>query len=139
MPSRAHQTLLLWCARKMVADGFVVTGFDGHVDQGEAFGALPRPSAICGIRADAYGVHQRECLVGLAEAKTASDIDNAHTRAQLRVLGFARMRGSAVSCPLYIAIPRSRAYALDRVLIDVDLIGKSHVRRIHVPDILLEA
>lgn len=139
MPSHAHQTLLLWCARKMVADGFAVTRLDGYIDQFAAFGGLQRPSSVYGVRADACGVHRREGLVGFAEAKTASDVDNAHTRAQLRVLGFARMRDSAVLCPLYLAIPRSSAYALDRVLIDVDLIGKSHIRRIHVPDILLGA
>jgi hypothetical protein len=139
MPSHAHQTLLLWCARKMTVDGFDVTGFDGRADRAEAFGELPHPFAVYGVRADACGVHRIDGQFGFAEAKTASDIDNAHTRAQLRVLGFARMRGSAASCTLYLAIPRSSAYALDRVLIDVGLIGKPHVRRIHVPDILLVA
>jgi hypothetical protein len=76
-------------------------------------------------------------VIGFAEAKTALDVDNAHTRAQLRVLGFARMRGGRAYCPLYLAIPRSRTYDLDRVLIDVGLVGTKHVRRIHVPDILL--
>lgn len=139
MPSHAHQTLLLWCARKMTADGFDMTGFDGATDQNEAFGHLPRPFTVCGVRPDACGVHRADGLLGFAEAKTASDVDNAHTRAQLRVLGFARMRSSVAACPLYLAIPRSSVYALDRVLIDVGLIGKVHVRRIHVPDILLVA
>lgn len=137
MPSHAHQSLLLWCARKMTADGFRLTGFDGRIDQAGDWSDLPPPFEIRGVRPDACGVHAMQGLVGFAEAKTATDIDNAHTRAQLRVLGHARMREGSVMCPLYLAVPRSCAYALDRVLIDVGLIGHKHVRRIHVPDTLL--
>lgn len=137
MPSHAHQSLLLWCARKMTADGFRLTGFDGRIDQAGDWSELPAPFEIRGVRPDACGVHVLQGLVGFAEAKTATDIDNAHTRAQLRVLGHARMREGSVICPLYLAVPRSCAYALDRVLIDLGLIGRKHVRRIHVPDALL--
>lgn len=137
MPSHAHQSLLLWCARKMAADGFRLTGFDGRIDQGGDWCCLPAPLEIRGVRPDASGIHDGDGLIGFGEAKTAGDIDNSHTRAQLRVLGYARMRDGSVACPLYVAIPRSCAYALDRVLIDVGLIGRKHVRRIHVPDALL--
>jgi hypothetical protein len=47
------------------------------------------------------------------------------------------MRLDATPCPLYLAVPRSSAYDLDRVLIDTGLIGSKHIVRIHVPDILL--
>lgn len=137
MPSPAHQALLLWCARKMAADGFRMTGFDGQAKQAGHLAELPRPFEVRGVRADACGIHDADGVIGFAEAKTALDVVNAHTRAQLRVLGFARMRGGQAYCPLYLAIPRSRAYDLDRVLVDVGLIGKKHVRRIHVPDIFL--
>jgi hypothetical protein len=137
MPSHAHQTLLLWGVRRMLCDGFQVTGFEGHIDQAGDLNELPPPFVLNGIRADACGVHADEGIFAFAEAKTASDIDNAHTRRQLRVLGRTRMRNVALPCPLYLAIPRSCAYALDRVLIDVGLIGARHVRRIHVPDVLL--
>lgn len=135
MPSQAHQSLLLWGVRRMAADGFLIAGFDGHADQGGGLNELPAPVSVHGVRADAIGVHQANGMIAFAEAKTASDIDNAHTRKQLRVLGFARAQGSP--CHLYIAVPRSGAYALDRVLIDTGLIGSKHVRRLHVPDILL--
>lgn len=121
----------------MVADGFRLTGFDGQAQQAGDLDSLSRPFEICGVRADACGVHDIEGVIGFAEAKTERDVDNAHTRAQLRVLGYARMRGEQAYCPLYLAIPRSRAYDLDRVLIDVGLMGKKHVHRIHVPDVLL--
>ena len=121
----------------MVADGFLLTGFEGHVEQGGAWSALPVPFQLHGIRPDACGVHAEDGVIAFAEAKTQGDIDNAHTRAQLRVLGYARMRDGKARCPLYIAVPRSAAYALDRVLIDVGLIASRHVRRLHIPNVLL--
>jgi hypothetical protein len=39
---------------------------------------------------------------------------------------------------LYVVIPRSAAYALDRVLIDLGLMRAAHIRRLHVPSTLLE-
>ncbi|CAE6878985.1 hypothetical protein R75471_01672 [Paraburkholderia domus] len=121
----------------MMADGFRVTGFDGHIDQAGELNRLPPPFEVRGVRPDACGVHLSGDLIGFAEAKTKNDIDNAHTRAQLRVLGYARMQDGKNSCPLYIAIPRSCAYALDRVLIDVGLIRAKHVYRLHVPEVFL--
>ncbi len=120
----------------MLADGFEIVGFDGPTKYSVEFDALAAPSPLHGVRADACGIHNESRLVGFAEAKTAADIDNRHTRAQLRVLGYTRMR-SGDRCPLYLAIPRGAAYSLDRVLIDVGLIGARHVRRLHVPEALL--
>jgi len=137
MASHAHQALLLWGARRMVADGFVLTGLDGRVEQAGAWGPLPAPFQIHGVRPDACGVRSPDGLIAFAEAKTHDDVDNAHTRAQLRVLGHARMRDGKTRCPLYIAVPRSAAYALDRVLVDVGLIASGHVRRLHVPSVLV--
>jgi hypothetical protein len=123
----------------MVADGFHPIGFEGHIDQAGDLNRLPPPLELRGIRPDACGVRGGGELLGFAEAKTEHDIDNAHTKAQLRVLGHIRMRGDKSRCPLYIAVPRSCAYKLDRVLIDVGLIAARHILRIHVPDVLLGA
>lgn len=136
MPSDAHQLLLLWGVRRMLADGFSIAGFDGGTNEALEFSHLPAPFELKGVRADAWGIDDSTGLIGFAEAKTARDINNKHTRKQLRILGRASMRGSL--CPLYLAVPRACAYDLDRVLIDTGLIGARHVRRIHVPDVLLE-
>ena len=136
MPSPAHQHLLLWGVRRMLSDGFLITGIDGRVGTASGLSCLPCPIPVRGVRPDACGVHGDEGLLAFAEAKTAHDVDNVHTRAQLRILGHARMRESKAPCPLYIAVPRASAYALDRVLRDVGLLGARHVRRIHVPDVL---
>jgi hypothetical protein len=121
----------------MAADGFVLTGLDGQVEQAGPWGALPAPFQFRGVRPDACGVRSGDGVIGFAEAKTHGDVDNAHTREQLSVLGFARMRDGRTRCPLYIAVPRSAAYALDRVLIDVGLIASRHVKRLHIPSVLL--
>lgn len=121
----------------MIADGFQVTGFEGQIDQAGELNQLPPPFELQGVRADACGVHSVDGHIGFAEAKTEYDVDNAHTRDQLRVLANVRMRDGKTPCPIYIAVPRSCAYALDRVLIDLGLITEKHVRRIHVPEVLL--
>lgn len=121
----------------MIADGFRLTGFEGRIDQAGELSQLPPPFELRGVRPDVCGVHAGSGHIGFAEAKTEHDVDNAHTRTQLRVLGYVRMRDGKTACPLYIAVPRSCAYALDRVLIDLGLIAAKHVRRIHVPEVLL--
>jgi hypothetical protein len=136
MPSDAHQLLLLWGVRRMLADGFSIAGFDGATGEAIELSGLPAPFELEGVRADAWGIENETGLIGFAEAKTARDINNNHTRKQLRILGRARVRGSL--CPLYLAVPRACAYDLDRVLIDTGLIGARHIRRIHVPQVLLE-
>lgn len=121
----------------MATDGFRPGGFDGSQPNRPA-SLLPATFELYGCRPDAWGSSPDGAVLAFAEAKTAGDIDNAHTRRQLLVFGGCRMRGSARPCPLYLAIPRSAAYELDRVLIDIELIRASHVVRLHVPDILLE-
>jgi hypothetical protein len=140
MASVAHQWLLLWASRRMEADGFAVAGFDGQAPQGGAWNAMPAPFSLAGLRPDAWGVREDDALLAFAEAKTADDIDNPHTCKQLSAFARARISSGDESrrCPLYVAIPRSAAHLLDRVLARIGLAGASNVIRIHVPDILLQ-
>lgn len=121
----------------MVQDGFLLGGFEAPAAQGGVWNALPPPFALKGVRPDAWGLRTDDALLGFAEAKTGGDIDNSHTRTQLRVFGFTRMRTTARYCPLYLAVPQSRASSLDRVLIDLQLSRADHLVRLHVPDALL--
>jgi hypothetical protein len=137
VPSAAHQTLLLWAARKMARDGFRVSGYDGRSEQGGVWNALPAPPTLGGVRPDAWGYDPTETRLAFAEAKTGPDIDTEHTRAQLRAFVRLRSAASAKVCRLYLATPRSATYAVDRVLADVGLAGARDVVRLHVPDVLL--
>lgn len=138
VPSSMHQWLVIWIARRMIRDGFEVSGFDGRAPRGVEFSQMPRPMVIEGVRADAWGQRIPDQLLAVGEAKTVTDVDTKHTREQLKVLGRIRMKGFKVYCPLYVAVPRSAAYKLDRVLIDTGLISEKHIVRLHIPDVLLE-
>lgn len=138
MAGSAHQWLLLWVARKMSADGFLLGGFEAPVPQGGFWNALPLPFQFAGFRPDGWGVHLDTSFFAFAEAKSWSDVDTQHTRSQLKSFGFVSMREGGQRCPLYIAVPRSAGARLDRVLKDVHLLGAAHVKRIEVPDVLLQ-
>ena len=132
MPSAIHQWLLVWIARRMTRDGFVVSGFDGLAPRGLEWTALPTPFEFRGVRADAWGQRTAGRLIAFGEAKTVDDVDTHHTRQQLAILGKTRMKGVGTPCPLYVGVPLSAVYDLDRVLIDVGLLGAKHVIRVHV-------
>lgn len=137
MPSPQHQALVLWGVRRMLSDGFCVTGVDGWVDRLGLPAGFSRPPMIQGVRPDASGWHASDEVEAFVEAKTEGDVDNVHTRKQLRELSSLRS-SSGKPCSLYLVIPRGAAYALDRVLIDLGLLRATNVRRIHVPSILLK-
>jgi hypothetical protein len=137
MYSSSHQALVLWILRKMVADGFVPSGCDGSVPQGGLWKSLPRPLVFAGVRPDAFGVATSTGEYAIGEAKTAMDIDTLHTRKQLTVFGRIRAEHGKSPCRLYLAVPRSSAPTLDRVLSDVGLATAKHVVRLHIPDCFL--
>jgi hypothetical protein len=121
----------------MTADGFVVAGCDGRIPQGGLWNTLPVPPQLVGVRPDAWGVAPGTGDIAFGEAKTWTDIDTVHTRKQLRVLGRLIGRDDRRRCRLYLAIPRSAAGDLDRVLGDVGLLGARHLVRLHIPDCFL--
>ena len=123
----------------MLRDGFTMIGLDGKVERSGLPGDFPLPPTIRGVRPDACGLNADEDVIGFVEAKTEDDISNAHTRKQMQMLATLRMPRSGRKCPLYLVIPRAAAYALDRIMIDVGLLRAPHVRRVHVPAVLLEA
>lgn len=134
MASDTHQSLLLWIARKMAADGYVLAGCDGFVPGGGLWNKLQNPPQVCGVKPDAFGFRPTTGEFVFGEAKTPEDIDTPHTRKQLRVFGHLKPRNGGPVCLLYIAVPRSAAHVLDRVLQDLGLLGARHIVRLHVPD-----
>src|ERR1051325_222782 len=129
MPSDVHQSLLLWVARKMSTDGFDLRGCDGSMSQGGMWNTLPAPLEFGGVRPDVYGIAPKTGKCALGEAKTEWDIETAHTRKQLKAFGHLKNPDGATMCRLYLAVPRSAAPALDRVLADTGLLGAPHVVR----------
>lgn len=121
----------------MIRDGFSMMALDGKVERGGFPDDFPQSPVVHGVRPDACGINAKEELVGFVEAKTENDVNNLHTRMQLKTLGSLHMPTTGQPCPVYIVIPRAAAYALDRVLIDTGLIRARHVRRVHVPAVFL--
>lgn len=137
MPSTVHQWLVLWAARKMSADGFVIGGYEGPTPQGGVWNALPITFEIRAVRPDVWGVNPESGQLAVGEAKTLDDVLSSHTREQLRVFMNLRERASRRRCKLYLAVPHSAAGALDRALIRAGCTEVEHVVRIHIPDCLL--
>ncbi len=123
----------------MTADGLKIAGFDGPVDQGGVFNEMPHPFLLADLKPDVWATDRQGEFAAVGEAKTANDVCNAHTIAQLRLFGNLAKEQSANLCRLYIAVPHSAAHTLDRALIAARLAGAPHVRRLHVPDVLLQS
>ena len=98
MISATHQSLLLWGAR-LAGDGFAIGGFEGPAMRAGIWNSLPAPFDFHGMRPDAWGVRPEDGLIAFVEAKTERDVDTAHTRTQLGVLGRTRMRHAMTCCP----------------------------------------
>jgi hypothetical protein len=137
-PSSTHQSLVLWAVRKMLADGYVPVACDGKVTQFDCARKLHTPPTLASFRPDAFGVSPRTGAFAFGEAKTPPDIDTAHTRHQLSVFSSITEKKSGQVCRLYVAIPRSEAHVLDRVLAELGLIGAANIKTVFIPDCLLE-
>jgi len=121
----------------MTADGFLVTTCDGPMPQGGVWNLLPQTPNFAGARPDACGIAPITGEFALGEAKACQDIDTSHTRSQLRVFATVLRRNASPACRLYIAVPRSAALTLDRVLCQVGLQGAREVVPLCVPDCFL--
>jgi hypothetical protein len=137
-PSVTHQTLVMWALRKMQADGFIPVAYDGDLPQFDCQRRLQHPPIVSGVRPDAFAFSPSDGAFAFGEAKTVEDIESTHTKQQL--LSYARMthRLGAEGARLYLVVPRSASTALDRVLVQVGLSAAKQVRRMHVPDCLVE-
>jgi hypothetical protein len=121
----------------MVADGYVITGYEGPTTQGGLWNRLPLPFEIASVRPDVFGICTQGTRIAVGEAKTAKDVLTQHTLRQLRVLGRLRDHRSGEPCVLYVAVPRSEIRTLDRVLVTSGLINAHHVIKLGIPDCLL--
>lgn len=139
MVSLTHQWLLLWVARKMALDGFLLAGFEGPAPQGGLWNRLPPSFEIAGARPDAWGFSPDTGEVAIGEAKTADDLLTTHSLDQIRIFGSLLRKRTNKICHLYLAVPRSAAPALDLLLVRAGLIGRPHLIRLHIPDTLITA
>lgn len=136
-PSTAHQSLVTWAIRKMQADGYTPFAYDGGLPQFDCLRRLLNSQSLSGLRPDALGYSYSGNTFALAEAKTAADLLSTHTNIQFR--HYRALLAVATGAHLYLAIPRSAAMTLDRVLRDAGLHMTSSVMRLHIPDCFVSA
>jgi hypothetical protein len=139
MPSSMHQWLLLWIARKMIADGYAIGGYDGVSPQGGPLNQLPPPFVVGGRRPDVWGEDRLRQHIAFGEAKTSAGLRATYARRQLSAFCSARDRRTGRLCAIYLGVPRSAAGLLDALLADLRMGSAPHVRRICIPDCLLES
>jgi hypothetical protein len=78
---------------------------------------------------DARGIHRKPDLLCYGEAKIAEDIDKDHTKAQFKEFSNYVMPGDkGQDCPFFIAIPKGSEETLKKVLRDLGLMDKPHVK-----------
>lgn len=126
-----HQWLVLWAARLMERDGFVLSGLHGPVPHGGARNRLPLPVSICGHRPDVSATRNSERAIG--EAKTAEDVASGHSLAQYASYRAALERGYF----LYLVCPQSSSTLMDRAAMTAGLLCHPRLVRMHVPDAML--
>ena len=137
MPSRSHQWLVLWVARKMAQDGYRVTNVDGAVPQGGYLNQLNGSLSLGDLRPDVWGV-AKDGSIALGEAKTRDDVPSAHTVAQLRRFCAFRPSPGNPAARLYVGVPRSCTKLLDHALQRAGMAAARNVVRLHIPDVILE-
>lgn len=122
-PSPEHQKLVGHLVNWIVQEGFQIrcANYDNYSPCTEVENYIP----------DAKGYRTDIELLCFGEAKTADDIDNDHTKAQFREFANRQMKegkSQGKSCPFYIAIPKGSEDVLQKVLREIGLLGKPHVK-----------
>jgi len=118
----------------MTADGFIVSGCEGSLPESDLWNRLPGTPTFASVRPDVWGFAPTTGEFAFGEAKCSDDIVNVHTRKQLLVLGQLLRRDTRTACRLYVAVCRSDALALDRILAQTGLLRAPNVVRLHIPD-----
>ena len=78
---------------------------------------------------DARGLRSNPDLLCMGESKTTDDIDNDQTRSQFKEFSNYMMPDNqGKDCPFYIAIPKGSEESLRKVLNELDLLDKPHVK-----------
>ena len=128
MASKVHQFLLGLLIKKVRLAGYRIFFLEGKfVEENQ----LPIPPKILRHRPDALGisVYGQVCI---CESKTNHDINTNRTKEQL--IDFSNIELNGFLCEVFIAIPKSAEYVLNKVLRDIKLYKKNNIFILKVPD-----
>ena len=134
MPSKAHQMLISFIARKMQEDGYHTIAFDEDNSSFDMFN-FPVPLKIKRHRPDIIGMDYKG-FFAVGEAKTKNDLKGKRLEEQLN--DFSDLRNESGSfIPFYIGIPDSVNDRLEFELSKLN-INRKNVKIINIPDVLLK-
>lgn len=134
MPSDIHQWLIVWLCRKMARDGYTPLYADTY-DLAKYVPSNTKCSPILGcIRPDVIGFNDRTKRLAFAEAKTAGDILNRHTRMQLEMLLQLRDK-SGRSAAIYFGFPRSSWQEAAKLIFQLRL--NKRIKLLPIPDVII--
>jgi len=135
MPSRSHQLIAGLIARKMRIKGYEIVSFDGNESLISTI-SLDIPPTIRRHRPDVLGIDLKNKKICIGEAKTDSDLTSRRTKEQF--IDYANLlTKSQKICELIISIPKDSENKLRKILEDLNLLGKSNVSYIWMPNELL--
>jgi len=130
MATQKHQFIIGLIVRKMKELGCKITAIDG--DYPGLFGEdMPTPPTILRHRPDVMGI-KSDSQICIGEAKTANDIDNQRTLAQLQ--DFANLELNGKICEVFIGIPKSAEIHFYKILKKIDLRLAKNIHILFVPD-----
>lgn len=76
---------------------------------------------------DLKGRNDKEDLNLYGEAKTKDDIDNDHTKSQIKAFGNRHMTSTKKDVPFYLAVPKGSKATAQKVLKDVNYDKKTNI------------
>lgn len=125
-----HQFILGLVIRSMRQFGCIIQQVDGDY-RGKLGQALPIPSSILRHRPDAIGF-TTEGILCIGDAKTESDITSRRTIEQ--IVDFCSYKFDERLCEVFIGIPKSCKYTLEKTLREQGFSGYPYLHIITVPD-----
>lgn len=134
MPSKAHQMLISFLARKMREDGYQTIAFDDDNSSYDIFN-FPVPPTIKRHRPDVIGMDVQGYF-SIGEAKTKNDLKGKRLEEQLN--DFSDLKNEDGSLiPFYIGVPESVNDKLKSKLSEFN-VNIKNVKIISIPDLILK-
>ncbi|MBD3340834.1 MAG: hypothetical protein GF353_17125 [Candidatus Lokiarchaeota archaeon] len=133
MPSKTHQALVSFIARKMQEDGYQTIAFDDDNSGFDIFN-YPIPPTIKRHRPDIIGM-DIQGYFSIGEAKTKNDLTGKRLEEQLN--DFSDLRNEDGSLiPFYLGIPESVNEKLEFKLSKFN-VNRRNIKIISIPDLLI--
>ncbi len=133
MPSEKHDFIVSAIVRKIRQDGFRVTYLDGKYQDidTEKFGIPPK---IINHKPDVIG-EKESIFFCIGEAKTKNDLLAERTKNQ--IIDFLTIVRLNSGNKLVIGIPLNAKENLEKLLIELGLVGQKQIEIIYIPEELL--